>query len=110
MHQELTVDIYLVGAGEFPLLEGEAGLGGRDLDVEAIPDDFGMSVAKELSEVGAGIELGPVRIVEAGLGVGGVVAAVDEPCGIEFRGLAESGGVEDGDRGLRPREGGAKTK
>ena len=58
-----------------------------------VPDDLRAATGEEGLEGGVGVGAGPVGVVEIGAGVGGIVAALDEPGGVDGRWLAEVGGV-----------------
>ena len=74
-------------------LQRKPGLIGRHLYVKPVPGDLGTAAGEEGFEGCAGVGVGPMGIVEIRAGVGGVVAALNEPGGVDGGGLSEVGGV-----------------
>ena len=79
-------------------LQSQAGLIGRDLEAQPVPNDLRAAVRKDGLQRGARIDGRPMGVIEIGAGVGGVIAGVNQPmCDVKICWLAEVGCV----KGLR---------
>ena len=101
----LAVYVELEGAGNGVRLQCQLLLVRVDLDVNAPPDDGRMILREVIGEAAFRVDGEPFGIVEAGLGIRGIVAGLDEPGDSDLDRFLEAGGIERlcNRAGCRPR-------
>lgn len=92
-HEFLAVDVDLEGAVKIELLQRQAGLVGRNLHMQAIPDHL-RPLLKIAQQRLVRVHDRPLRIVEIGLSVGRVVVGLEQPGHVKGSGMAQRGGVK----------------